>query len=189
MPVTPEEATQSMINNMPEKTGKTLEQWFKLIQTKNLQKHGEIMKFLKGDHGVTHGFANTIALFYLRQATGAPTGDDELVDAQYTGAKAALRPFYEAIVKEAKKLGKDVVISPKKANVSLRRNKQFGLIQPSAKDRIDLGLILRDTPAKGRLEPGATWNGMCTHRVRLNSKADFDKEVVGWLKKAYEQAN
>lgn len=188
MPATPEDATQTMINNMPEKTGKSLEQWFRLIQAKKLMKHGDIMKLIKGEHGVSHGFANTIALLYLRQATGAPSGDDELVDAQYAGVKAALRPFYDAIVKEVKKFGKDVVISPKKANVSLRRNKQFGLIQPSTKDRIDLGLILRDTPAKGRLEPGATWNGMCTHRVRLNSKADFDKEVIGWLKMAYEEA-
>lgn len=186
MAKTPEEATQTMINNMPEKTGKSLQAWFKLIRSKGLSSHGQIMRLIKGEHGVTHGFANTIALLYLREASGGASNDD-LLAAQYAGAKAGLKPLYDEIVKTAKGLGSDVQIALKKANVSLRRRKQFGLIQPSAKDRIDLGLILRGVPAKGRLEEGASWNGMCTHRVRLSSVKDFDKEVKGWLKKAYEE--
>lgn len=174
-----------MINNMPEKTGKSLEQWFKVIKTAGLSSHGEIMKLLKEKHGVSHGFANTIAIFYRQQAAGGPSSDDELVAAQYAGAKAALKPLYEKITKTVQGFGSDVTLAPKKANVSMRRKKQFGVIQPSAKDRMDLGLILRDTPAKGRLEK---WEGMCTHRIRLNSAAEFDKEVIAWLKKAYEQA-
>jgi hypothetical protein len=183
-----DKATETMINNMPEKTGKSLEAWFSLIKSKGLSAHGEIMKLLKEEHGVSHGFANTITIMYRNQASGAPSGGDELVEAQYTGAKAALRPLYETILKTVKGFGSDVEIAPKKANVSLRRSKQFGLIQPSTKDRMDLGLILKGEAPKGRLEAGASWNAMCTHRVRLESKADFDKEVIAWLKKAYEQA-
>ena len=183
-----DKATQSMINNMPEKTGKSLQQWFALIQSKSLKDHGPIMKFLKDGHGVTHGYANTISILYRQQASGGPSSGDDLVEAQYSGGKAAMRPLYEVIVKTVKGFGSDVELAPKKANLSLRRSKQFGLIQPSTKDRIDLGLILKGVPAKGRLEEGSSWNGMCTHRVRLASQADFDNEVVAWLKKAYEQA-
>jgi hypothetical protein len=185
MPSTPEEQIQSMINNLPAKTGKSLEQWFKLIKSKGLEKHSEIMKLIKDEHGVSYGFANTIALLYRQQAGATPSGDADLVAAQYAGAKAALKPLYEHLLKAAQALGSDVSVSPKKANVSLRRNKQFAIIQPSTKDRIDLGLILRKTPAKGRLE---AWEGMCTHRVRLTSAKDFDKEVKAWLKQAYEEA-
>lgn len=183
-----DKATQSMINNMPEKTGKSLQQWFSVIQSKGLSDHSPIMKLLKDGHGVTHGFTNTISILYRQQASGGPSSADDLVEAQYGGGKAALRPLYEAIVKAVKGFGSDVELAPKKANVSLRRSKQFGLIQPSTKDRIDLGLILKGVPARGRLEEGASWNGMCTHRVRLASQADFDKEVTAWLKKAYDQA-
>jgi hypothetical protein len=187
MTKTPEEATQTMIGNMPEKTGKSLEDWFKLIKAKKLSSHGEIMKLIKGKHGVTHGFANTIAILYLREAAGG-ISDERLVDAQYAGVKADLRPLYERLVKAATGMGSDVMVSPKKANVSLRRTKQFALIQPSTKDCIDLGLILQGVAAKGRLEEGSNWNGMCTHRVRLNSAKEFDAEVRAWEKKAYEQA-
>ncbi len=185
---TPEEATQTMINNLPEKTGKSLEQWFALIKSKKLSKHGDIMKLIKGEHGVSHGFANSIAILYSRQAKGAPSNVEEIVAAQYAGPKAALKPLYNEIIRAVKGFGKDVLISPKKANVSLRRNKQFALIQPTTKDRIDLGLILRGVPVKGRLEEGGTFSGMCTHRVRLQSKSDLDKEVLNWLRQAYEQA-
>lgn len=181
----PEEQTQTMINNMPEKTGKSLEQWFKVIKTAGLESHGEIMKLLKNKHGVTHGFANGIAIFYRQQAAGGPSGGDDLVAAQYAGGKAALKPLYDKIVKTVEGFGKDVEFSPKKANVSMRRKKQFGIIQPGSKDRMDLGLILRKKPAKGRLEE---WGGMCTHKVKLNSAAEFDKEVIGWLKEAYDEA-
>jgi hypothetical protein len=72
--------------------------------------------------------------------------------------------------------------------VSLRRSKQFGLIQPSTATRVDLGLNLKGVPPKGRLEASGSFNAMCTHRVRLEGLKDVDKEVDGWLKKAYEMA-
>lgn len=187
MAKTPQEAIQSMIANMSEKTGKSLEQWFTLIKKQGLSNHTEILKLLRDKHKVTYGFANMIALLYRQQASGGPSSDDDLVAAQLAGPKAAMKPLYNLVIKAVKALGKDVVLSPKKAYVSLRRNQQFGLVQFSTKDRIDLGLILKGVPKGGRLEDGAAWNGMCTHRVRLGSSKDLDKEILGWLKQAYEQ--
>jgi hypothetical protein len=146
------------------------------------------MKLIRVEHGVSHGFANTIAIMYRQQAGETPSSGEAMLAAQLAGPKAAMKPLFEAVIKAAKALGKDVEIAPKKANVSLRRNKQFGLVQVSTKDRVDLGLILKGVPAKGRLEDGRSWNGMCTHRVRLASKAELDKDVLNWLRKAYDQA-
>jgi hypothetical protein len=74
------------------------------------------------------------------------------------------------------------------ANVSLRRSKQFALVQPSTKTRMDLGFVLRGVEAEGVLEAAGSWNSMFTHRIRLNSAEDFNEEVVGWLRAAYERA-
>ena len=177
---TPEKALQTMLNNLPEKTGKSLAQWLKITKSSGLQKHGQILKMLKSEHGVTHGFANLIAAKTLE------SGEElDLVEAQYSGAKAELKPIYDALVKHAKTLGKDVEIAPKKASVSIRRNKQFMLITPATKTRIDLGLALKGEEITERLEK---YNAMCSHRVRLENKKDLDKELKDWIKLAYSRA-
>ena len=90
-----------------------------------------------------------------------------------------------AIVASGAQLGKDVEIAPKKAYVSLRRNKQFAILQPSTATRLDVGLCMKGEPTTARLEASGSFNSMCSHRVRLTSKKDINAELKGWLKKAY----
>ena len=176
-------AFASMERNLLEKTGKTIDQWMALAKQSGAQKHGELVKWLKQEHGLTHGYAARVAQRTLTVAAG---GGDALVDAQYAGKRAALRPIHDALVAAAKKLGKDVEIAPKKTGVSLRRSKQFALIQPASNTRVDLGLQLKGMPVGGCTEK---WpNPMCTHRVRLESKADVDAEVLGLMRQAYDKA-
>ena len=189
MSKSPEEAMASMIAGLATKTGKPLEAWLAITRKSGLEKHGEIVAMLKKDHGVTHGYANLIAHQTLgSDAVSAAAAGTDLVGAQYAGAKAGLRPIYDLVADKARRLGSDVELSPKKGYVSLRRSKQFGLIQPSTATRVDLGLNLKGVPAKGRLEASGSFNAMCTHRVRLEGVKDVDREVEGWLKKAYEMA-
>ena len=82
--------------------------------------------------------------------------------------------------------GKDVELAPKKAYISLRRKKQFGLIQPSTKTRVDVGINLKGVPAAGRLEVSGSFNQMVTHRVRLCDVKEVNKQLLAWLEKAYD---
>ena len=52
---------KAMLKKMIEKTGKPIEQWIKIVKEKDFVKHGEIVKFLKEQYSVTHGYANLIA--------------------------------------------------------------------------------------------------------------------------------
>lgn len=187
MSKSPEEMADSMIANMKEKTGKTLEQWIAIAKKSGLEKHGAIVKHLKADHGMTHGFANLVAHKTLKSDAGS-AGDADLMAAQYAGPKADLKPIYDAVIRAVNALGKDIEIAPKKAYVSLRRNKQFALIQPSTKTRVDLGVNLKGEPASGKLEKSGSFNSMVSHRVRLEKPADVDGSVKGWLKQAYSEA-
>jgi len=181
-----EDSIDKMIANLPEKTGKSIEQWTKVVNAEKFAKHGEVVAFLKTKHGVGHGYANLIA--HSVKGGGAPShGDDPLGD-QYAGTKAPLRPIYDAIVAEVKKFGSDVEISPKKANVSLRRNKQFALLQPSTATRFDVGINLKGVAPTARLEASGSFSAMVTHRVRLESIKGVDKELIGWLRQAYDLA-
>jgi hypothetical protein len=182
-----EDQTASMIANFLAKTGKSLDDWLKVVAKTKLAKHGEIVALLKSEHGMGHGFANLVAHKALASDAGSSDGDD-LLAAQYAGPKAALKPAYDKLAKIVEGFGKDIEFSPKKSYVSLRRSKQFGLIQPSTATRLDLGLNLKGVAPSGRLEAAGSWNAMCTHRVKLASAADVDAEVKGWLKQAYDAA-
>jgi hypothetical protein len=181
-----EDSIDKMIANLPEKTGKSIDRWIKIVAAQKLEKHGEVVAFLKSKHGVGHGYANLIA--HSVKGGGAPTHGEDPLGEQFKGAKAALRPIYDAIVGEVKKFGNDIEISPKKANVSLRRSKQFALLQPSTATRFDVGVNLKGVAPSGRLEASGSFSAMVSHRVRLEAPKDVDKELIGWLKQAYDQA-
>jgi len=182
MPQSPDDMANAMIANFKDKTGKSLDQWIAIAK-----KHGEIVKLLKADHGMTHGFANLIAHKTLKSDAGSVSETTDLVAAQYAGDKAALKPIYDALVKAAKSCGA-IEVAPKKAYVSLRRSKQFAIIQPSTKTRVDLGLNMKSESAKGRLEKSGSFNAMVSHRVRLEKATDVDKDIKTWIKKAWSEA-
>jgi len=178
-------ALESMIANMPEKTGKTLEEWVAVLGPVGERKHGELMKQLKGEHGLSHGYANLVV--HTARDSLTPEPSDDPVAAQYRG-KEALKPVYEALIKLVQGFGDDVGIAPKKAYVSLRRAKQFALLQPSTKSRLDVGIKLKDVEPAGRLEASGSFNAMVTHRVRTSSLDDIDADLKAWLKAAYDAA-
>jgi len=188
MSYTDDPQVQSMIDNMPEKTGKSLAEWFEILSDSGLEKHGQLMKLLKSEFGVTHGYANTIVLIFRQQAEGGAPAEDELVSSQYEGPKTALKPVYEAVVAAAAEFGADIAIAPKKTYVSLRRIKQFANVQAATKTRVDLGLNLKGAEPTERLEGGVVFSGMCTHKVRLSEAKDVDEEVIDWLRQAYDLA-
>ncbi len=168
---------------MPEKTGKTLDEWKTILAKKSFSKHSEGVNYLKSEHGVTHGFANTI----VKLSKEENHSEDDLVSAQYEG-KEVLIPIYQELIEYVKSLGSDVTIKPKKGSVSIIRKRQFVLIKPATKTRIDLGFKLKDKPVTDRLENSGPFGTMCTHRVRLGSMSDIDNELMEWIREAYEKA-
>ena len=140
------------------------------------------MNHLKQDHGVSHGFANGIVLQY--RSRGTSQADDDLVDAQYQGAKAALRPVYDALIASISGFGDDVEVAVKKTGVSLRRSKQFALIEAPSAKRLQIGIQLKGVVPTDRL---LIWGAMCTHKVFVTSLEDVDAELISWLRDAYER--
>lgn len=175
-----------MEQGLIEKTGKSLDHWIKVVQKQKLEKHKAIIDYLKSEHGFTHGFANFVAL-KARGADAASHDADDLVTNQYK-SKEALKPIYDQLIKEISKLGDDITITPKKDSVSLIRQRQFALIKPATKARIDLGLKLKDKPTNERLGNSGPFGTMCTHRVQITDLKEVDKELMDWIKEAYDRS-
>ena len=172
--------------NIATDTGRSTDAWVVLLKGQGLEKHGAMMGWMKSEHGLSHAVANHLAKRALEAAK--PRSVEDPVAHLFEGGKEGLRPLYERLADRAASLGPDVELAPKKANVSVRRRKQFALIQPTTRTRMDLGLILKGQPALGRLEPSGAFNAMFTHRIKLASLDDVDAEILSWLKEAYDEA-
>lgn len=182
----PQAEVAKMIANLEERTGRSLDAWLGLAKASGQPRHGALVSWLKAEHGLGHGYANLVA--HKTFASDAGSSDEaDLMEAMFAGPKAAMRPAYDKAAAFVATLG-GVEFAPKKGYVSLRRSKQFALLQPSTKDRLDVGITLKGVEPEGRLEKAGSWNAMVTHRVRVASIDEVDAELEAWLRRAWEAA-
>jgi hypothetical protein len=179
-------AKENQLRNIEQATGRSVAEFAAAVAERGIDGHAKILAFLKSEFGLSHGNANALALRIRELASGGPPPADALLEAQYEGAKASLRPVFERVREIAAGLGPDVEILVQKTGVALRRRKQFGLVQAPSAKRVSLGLNLPAAPASDRIV--ATPGAMCAHRVDLADAAQVDSEVAGWLRAAYDAA-
>lgn len=187
MALTVDPMIEKMCANLEEKTGKPVSHWIDVARQSGLEKHGQIVAFLKKEHDFTHGYAGMVAQL-ARKDSPVHQGGDDLLSAQYAGPKEHLKPIYDKVIGIAEGFGEGLEVAPKKTYVSLRHKKQFALVQPSTRTRVDLGINLKGKASGGRLEDSGSFNAMVSHRVRLGSADDVDDEVAGWLREAFDAA-
>ena len=186
-----DKARETQMGNIQGKTGKTLAELKTLIAASGLAKHGEIRQMLMDRFGLGYGDASMLVHFAQEsdgqtaaQAKGASI-EDVLAEI-YSGPRAALRPIHEEIISHVEGFGEFEIV-PKKGYVSLRRKRQFAMIGPGTKGRVELGLNMKDMPGSDRLlaqPPG----GMCQYKVFLTSPDEVDLELLGWIQFAHEHA-
>jgi len=176
---------QAYLDNIKAKTGKTADDFKAMAAEKNLAKTGEIMDWLKSEFGLGHGHAMAIVHLIVHEAHGKSTVDEKIAKL-FSGAKAGWRQSYDDLMAQINSFGNDVSSSPGQTYINLLRSgKKFAIVQPSAADRLDIGIKLKGVGAAGRLEIAGSWNTMVTHRVRIHTPGQIDAEVVQWLKQAY----
>jgi len=185
------QAKLNHLNNIATRTGKSLAELAAVVKKSGLAKHGEVVAMLKEKLKVGHGDANAIAHYAKSLDAGgaSPAAGEspaDATDALYAGPKAALRPIHDAVMAALAKFG-PFEVAPKKGYLSLRRKKQFAMIGPATKSRVDIGINLKDVKGTKRFveQPQP---GMCQFKVGLTDVAEVDKELVSWLKKAYDAA-
>ena len=175
-----------MIDNLHRNTGKTLEEWTAIVNREKFAKHGEIVSFLKEKHGFTHGFANLVAHKARGSDAGSAENTDDLVTKQYQG-KEHFMPVYDRLRSIISGFGTDIEFAPKNSYVSVRRKKQFAMLNPATKTRFEVGINLKGQEPTGRLIAEKP-NAMCSHKINIERIDDVDEEVTRWMKAAYEKA-
>src|ERR1700722_3108904 len=129
---------ETVVANCEPNTGRALPEWVALAKKARV-KNATFARAWAKDQGLSIVYQTAVA----RQLFPAEDADDDLVDAQYSGAKAGLRPIYDAVVKAARALGTDVEVMPRKSQVTLSRATTFAIVRAATKTRVDVALKLR----------------------------------------------
>jgi uncharacterized protein DUF4287/uncharacterized protein DUF5655 len=179
---------QAYLDAVEAKTGKRPADFAKLASQKGLTRHGELVAWLKSDFALGHGHATAIAGVVLKAGKPARTAAQKL-DELFGGAKASWRAPCDALVAKIMRFGSDVEAVANSTYVNLLRAKRkFGILQPAAASRLDVGIKLKGQAPDGRFEASGDWNAMVTHRVRIGDAKHIDAEVLAWLRRAYDAA-
>jgi len=187
--------TQKWVGELKDRTGRSLEEWLRLIKMSGPKEEKARREWLKTEYGL--GTNSAWWLAERAEGKGTEVGDHDTyltaaegyVESMFGGGKAHLRPIYDALLKLGLSVGKEVKACPCQTIVPLYRNHVFAQIKPTTRTRIDFGLALGDTKAKGRLinTGGFAKKDRITHRFEITSQKDIDDEVKRWLKVAYER--
>jgi hypothetical protein len=109
----------------------------------------------------------------------------DLIAGQYRD-RPRLRPILDAVLAALPALG-PVTVQARGTIVSLvTPRRTFAVVKATAKSRVDLGLRLDHTQPGGRLLP-ARDIGAATVRIPLTAPDEIDDEVLGWLRRAYDE--
>jgi Domain of unknown function (DUF5655) len=179
------DATRKMFARLlKERTGEDVEDWNRRIREERFDDQATLRAWLK-KQGVT-GYAQDLLVW---ERFGYPdfllATADELIDGQYAD-RPQLRPILDAVLRAASALG-EVTIQARKTYVSLvSPRRTFARIQPTTKNRVDLGLRLQGVKRAGRLRPSTIQETMRV-QIELTGRNQVDSEVRRWLKQAYDE--
>lgn len=186
-----DKAVETQLKNVEIKTGKSLNELTAIIRQSGLSKHSEIRQLMIDKFGLGYGDANTLVHFALKsdakhdvEARGLTLED--VVAELYAGPKADLRPIHDQIMAAIHNFG-EFEIAPKKTYLSLRRKRQFAMVGPATKTRIEVGLNLKDLEPTDRLIQLPA-GGMCNYKVNVTSIDQVDSELLGWIRQAFDRA-
>jgi hypothetical protein len=173
---------KDMIESIEGLTGRSADAWIALVPEGSYrERHAWLMA-----QGVAHNHAGAV-LWWAKNRAAIQAGGGAMLDRQYAGPKAALRPLYERVAAIAEGLGDDVVVGLRGTYVSFGRPKQFAIVRPSTRTRVDVGLRLPGVePTERLLEAGSFGPSGITHRMALAEEADVDAELEARLRAAYD---
>ena len=179
---------ESSLAILKQRTGRTLDDWIRVVKKSGPATQRERMAWLKEAHGITTNYALWIAKRADGEGGAADYDPDAMVEAMFAGKKAGLRPIYDCLLKLGFGLGKDVRVCPCKTIVPFYRKHVFAQVKPAAATRVDVGFAFGDMKASGKLisTGGFEKGDRITHRIPVTSVDEIDTELKKWFKHAYE---
>jgi hypothetical protein len=195
------EMAQKWVETLKEKSGRSLQEWVRLIRKDGPGGFTETVAWLKKEHGVGGNSAWMMAERAGLGAKGEKGGEDDTpegylrvapkwVDEQYAGKREGLKPIFEALVSLAREEFPEAKVCPCQTMVPIYREHVVAQIKATTISRVDFGLALakHKGPLPKRLidTGGLAKKDRITHRIEIARVEEIDDGVREWLRKAWE---
>ena len=179
---------ESIAESLVKRTGEGVDAWNAKVREHGGAADEPALRAWLTEQGVT-GYPQMLLVY---ERFGYPdyllASADELVEGQYAD-RPALRPILDAVLALLPDIG-EVSVQTRKTYVALLTPRRtFAAVQPTTKQRVDLGLRLEGLSSTARLRPAPNFGqSAVTMKVGLSSPEEVDDEIEGWLRLAYAQS-
>jgi len=174
-----------LLANLKNTTGKTLEEWVKLVMAQGGRGRRERVKWLT----VEQGLGKITARAIMDHAEGKldKYNSEALVRAQLSGLRQGAAPIYEKLAQMAVGVGPEMRITPLERSIALRRNTIFAQIRLLPWE-VAFELVMPEgvPPSDRLIESTVPRRDRITHHTSFRTLEEVDKEVAGWIKAAYD---
>lgn len=186
------------IDALKAKTGRSLDEWMKIIKKEGPATEEARRVWLKEEHKL-----GTNSAWWLAERSVGKGSEDDTPEGYLKHAaayvkglyedRAALKPLHDRLIELARSLGDDIRVCPCKTIVPVYRGNVIAQIKPSTRTRIDFGLCLTPLVKEGKKLParlidtgGSKKKDRITHKIEVATLKDTDTELERWLAKAYQ---
>ena len=140
MALGPKEMEEAILRNLPSKTGRSLEEWFRILSNMGYSTKADTIQFLKIEHKLGHFQAQKVYERFIGQENYAAP---ETFAATLFSVPESIALF-TSLRKQILQIDKKVVEKPCRTYIPYYHRTQFAVVKPGKSHQLQLGLALPD---------------------------------------------
>lgn len=189
MAKTSSELEKEFIENTKTQTGKSLEEWLKIVSTTGMDKRNDIMQCLKKEHGINHMQAQFIAGIYLNNGNPVYSNENELFDIHFQKAPN-MKGLFNCISEYVLNNFQDTKLIPKKTYLSLTATREFVAVNIKL-DEVRIGLDLGDYKFDDLVLKSKLTGPMprFSHMIVIRNNNEFNDIIKELISKSFERTH
>ena len=183
------EIEKEFIDTAKDKTGKSLQDWLKLVKSSGIEKRNDILEWLKKGHGLNHLQAQLITGIFLNNGNPVYINENALLENQFVKCPE-MRSIFDSISEKIISSFQGTQLIPKKTYLSFTAVREFAAINVKPKE-IRLGLDLGDEAFTEELQKSKHIGPMprSSHMIILSESKQFDSKVKELVQQSFNRTN
>ena len=108
------------------------------------------------------------------------------IDYHFEGSYGKMKPLFEHLMNEARKLGEDVRVEPRKFYIAFRRGYNFAIVSVYT-SKLEVGFPVQPPEADPRMMDISKWGfSRILYGIILKDEKDIDESLLKWFKASYD---